>query len=213
MAETVYTIGHSTHSIVRFIELLKSQSITAVCDVRSQPYSRVNSQFNRESLQQALRMVEIKYVFLGRELGARTEDRTCYRNGQVQYDLLAQTGPFRNGIERVKEGSRSYCVALMCAEREPLDCHRTILVSRKLFEEGLPIKHILGDGRVEEHKHAIDRLIAKLRINERDMFRSIDAVITEAYSRQGNEIAYREPTPDSPTSGRTPLKSISDSAR
>jgi uncharacterized protein (DUF488 family) len=193
--DTIYTIGHSTHSIEKLIELLKGHWITAVCDVRSQPYSRMNPQFNREPLKQALREVGIKYVFLGKELGARSEDKNCYRNGQVQYDLLAQTDLFKHGIARVKEGALNYRIALMCAEKEPLECHRTILVSRRLAEDGLAIKHILSDGRVEDHMHAIDRLIAMLKIPTVDMFRPDDLVVREAYLRQSNEIAYRENAP------------------
>ncbi|WP_316235310.1 MULTISPECIES: DUF488 domain-containing protein [unclassified Bradyrhizobium] len=196
MVDAVYTIGHSTHAIEKLIELLKGQNITAVCDVRSRPYSRMNPQFNREPLKKALRESGIKYVFLGAELGARSDDKNCYRNGQVQYDLLARTDLFKKGIERVKEGARTYRLALMCAEKEPLECHRTILVSRTLFEEGIPIKHILSDGAVEDHAHAINRLIALLRIPGSDMFRSDDAVVREAYTRQGNEIAYREQSPE-----------------
>ena len=206
MTDTIYTIGHSTHTIEKFIGLLKSQLITAVCDVRSRPYSRLNPQFNRETLKQALRAADIKYVFLGEELGARSENKSCYRDGQVQYDLLAQTEQFNKGIERVKEGARSYRVALMCAEKEPLECHRTILVSRKLFEGGLPIKHVLGDGRLEAHEYTLERLIAKLKIPEGDMFRSRDAAINEAYMRQSLEIAYREKVPEMPVSGGRPNK-------
>ena len=192
MTETVYTIGHSTHSIERLVELLKSYEITALCDVRSQPYSRMNPQFNRETLKQELQAAGIKYVFLGQELGARSDDKSCYRSGRVQYDLLAKTALFRRGIERVREGARSYRVALMCAEKEPLECHRTILVSRRLFDEGVTIKHILGDGRVEDHEQTIRRLLSKLRMSEGDMFRSKDEITNEAYARQGSEIAYRE---------------------
>lgn len=213
MTDAVYTIGHSTHSVERLIGLLQSQAVTAVCDVRSQPYSRMNPQFNREPLRQALRAADIKYVFLGKELGARSEDRSCYRNGQVQYDLLAATDLFKHGIERVKEGARSYRVALMCAEKEPLECHRTVLVSRWLFEAGLPIKHILGDGRVEEHAHAIERLIAKLRIPAGDMFRSNDVVIREAYTRQGEQIAYREEASDALNSDLMTQKGVPGAAR
>src|SRR5690242_9735719 len=132
MEQTVYTIGHSTHAIEKFIALLKSSQIEAVSDVRSWPHSRMNPQFNRETLKRSLREAGIKYVFLGKELGARSEDRGCYRNGQVQYDLLANTELFKQGIERVKEGAQKYRVVLMCAEKDPLDCHRTILVARKL---------------------------------------------------------------------------------
>jgi uncharacterized protein (DUF488 family) len=196
MTDAIYTVGHSTHSIQRFIELLEGQSIMAVCDVRSRPYSRVNPQFSRESLKQALQASNIKYVFLGEELGARSEDRSCYQNGQVQFDILSQTALFNQGIERVKTGAHSYRVALMCAEKEPLECHRTILVARRLADEGINVRHILGDGHVEEHERTIERLLLKLRMPKEDMFRSHDAVIEEAFKLQGNEIAYREKTPE-----------------
>jgi uncharacterized protein (DUF488 family) len=195
LIDTIYTIGHSTHPIERFVELLKSASITAVSDVRSRPYSRMNPQFNREPLKKALRAEDIKYVFLGKELGARSEYQDCYRNGQVQYDLLAETELFRQGIERVKEGGRSFRIALMCAEKEPLECHRAILVARKLVEQGIEVKHILADGRIEGHEHAIERLVELLRVPGIDMFRSYQQVVADAYARQGNEIAYREHAP------------------
>lgn len=152
----------------------------------------MNPQFNRETLRYKLREGGIKYVFLGRELGARSDDKSCYRNGQVQYELLARTALFKSGIERVKEGAQLYRIALMCAEKEPLECHRTILVSRKLFEEGIAIRHILGDGHIEDHEQTIQRLLSKLRIPEEDIFRSKDEIANEAYARQAKEIAYRE---------------------
>jgi uncharacterized protein (DUF488 family) len=192
---TIYTIGHSTHLIERFVELLKSVSITAVSDVRSRPFSRMNPQFNREPLKKALRAEDLRYVFLGKELGARSEDQSCYRNGQVQYDLLAETELFRRGMERVKEGARSFRVALMCAEKEPLECHRAILVARQLAEQGIKVKHILADGRVEDHEHSIERLVELLRVPGIDMFRSHQEVVADAYARQRNAIAYREHTP------------------
>jgi uncharacterized protein (DUF488 family) len=192
MNEIVYTIGHSTHPIETFVELLKKHDISAVSDVRSRPYSRMNPQFNREELKGALKSAHIKYVFLGKELGARSEDKSCYRNGQVQYDLLAKTDLFKRGIERVIEGARQYRIALMCAEKEPLDCHRTILVARALFDLGVEVKHILGNGQIEDHTHAVERLIDRLRVPGTDMFREHNAVVADAYTRRGNEIAYRE---------------------
>jgi uncharacterized protein (DUF488 family) len=198
MADTVYTIGHSTHPIEKFIELLKVAHINAVSDVRSRPYSRMNPQFNREPLKHALRAESIKYAFLGKELGARSEDQSCYRNGQIQYDLLAKTELFRQGIERVQEGAHTYHVALMCAEKEPLDCHRTILVARELVKRGLDVKHVLSDGNIETHEHAIERLIEKLGIPGSDMFRSNETAINDAYMRRGKEIGYREETQEPP---------------
>ena len=202
MSDAVYTIGHSTHSIVPFIALLRQHSVTALCDVRSRPYSRMNSQFNRELLKKDLRESGIKYVFLGEELGARSEDKSCYRNGQVQYSLLAKTALFRQGIDRIKDGAREYRLALMCAEKEPLECHRTILVARILFEEGVPVMHIHADGHVEEHSRAIDRLTTMLRVPSADMFRSHDVVVSDAYEYQAQKIAYREQTSSDPVSNQ-----------
>jgi uncharacterized protein (DUF488 family) len=196
MSKAIYTIGHSTHSSEYFVQLLKKHSITAVCDVRSKPYSRMNPQFNRESLKETLASSGIKYVFLGEELGARTEDRSCYCNGKVQYELLAKTELFKKGIDRVKKGADEYRVALMCAEKEPLDCHRTILVSRILSEDGIPIRHILGNGTLEEHSRALKRLIMTLKVPSSDMFRSEEVVIEDAYTQQGHQIAYQEQSTD-----------------
>src|SRR6202521_1160216 len=108
MQEVIFTIGHSTHPQKRFIALLLQHGITALCDVRSKPYSRVNPQFNREELKESLRERCIKYVFLGKELGARSEDPMCYENGKVQYDRLAATPAFKAGIERVLAGAEKF---------------------------------------------------------------------------------------------------------
>jgi uncharacterized protein (DUF488 family) len=195
MTDTIYTIGHSTHPIERFIGLLKSASITAVSDVRSRPYSRMNPQFDREPLKESLRAEDIKYVFLGKELGASPEGQSCYRNGQVQYDLLAETELFRHGVQRAKDGACSFRIALMCAEKEPLECHRTILVARELAAQGIKVKHILADGSMEDQEYTIERLVQRLRVPGSDMFRSQQEVVAEAYARQGNEIAYQEHAP------------------
>src|SRR4051812_3837741 len=108
MDKTVFTVGHSTHTQERFIELLSMHAITAVCDVRSTPFSRVNPQFNRKELKKALSAHDIEYVFLGKELGARSEDADCYVNGKVQYDRLAHTDSFKLGIQRVQKGMQSF---------------------------------------------------------------------------------------------------------
>ena len=94
-------------------------------------------QFNRETLKQHLRRAGIAYVFLGKELGARSEDPSCYVNGKVQYELPAETDLFRQGVDRVRIGMHKYRLVLMCAEKDPLDCHRTILVARHVFALGL----------------------------------------------------------------------------
>ncbi len=189
--DVVFTIGHSTHSQRRFIDLLQHIGITAVCDVRSQPYSRLNPQFNREELEVALLADGIVYRFLGNELGARSDDPTCYEKGRVQYSRLAETTPFKRGLRRiltgVKEGFR---IAMMCAEKEPLECHRTILVARHLLTLGIHVEHIHADGRLETHDAAIRRLARMHSLPEEDMFRSHEELLADAYRRQEQRVAY-----------------------
>lgn len=196
MTLTVYTLGHSTHSTEDFIALLKRNAVDAVADVRSHPYSRFNPQFNRETLKSDLKEQGIAYVFLGRELGARSDDPDCYVSGKVQYDRLAQKPEFRKGLERVKSGAERMHIALMCAEKDPLDCHRTILVSRHLAEQGIEIRHILASGEVESHADALKRLKTRLRIPDQDLFMSRGELEADAYRKQEERIAYHESADD-----------------
>lgn len=187
----IYTIGHSKHPIDQFIALLQQHSVDALADVRSTPYSRFNPQFNKEKLQTALAAAGIRYVFLGEELGARTKDPSCYdAEGRVNYTKLAQTALFRKGIERLLTGMQQHRIAIMCAEREPLDCHRTILVSRELERAGVPVTHILHDGALEPHTQLMTRLAADLNLVGTDLFRTPNELIEDAYEKQGSRIAY-----------------------
>lgn len=188
----VYTVGHSTLPLADFVGVLARNEITVLADVRSSPYSRFNPQFNREPLKDELRARGVSYVFLGKELGARSDDPSCYAHGQVQFDRLAETQLFESGIERIRKGASQYRVALMCAEREPLECHRTILVARKLEKSGVEIRHILSSGQVESHEDALNRLIKIHGLDNDDLFRSREEVENEAYDKQARIIAYTD---------------------
>lgn len=190
MERVIYTIGHSTHSVDHFVRLLVHNGVTAVADVRSRPYSRMNPQFDRESLREVLAHEDIDYVFLGAELGARTEDRGCYVDGRVQYSRIAETKAFRLGLDRLVKGIEQYRVALMCAERDPLVCHRTILVCRHLVSRGVESEHILEDGRLEPRRDAEARLMSELGMQGAGLLRDPEELIDEAYERRGREIAY-----------------------
>ena len=146
----LFTIGHSTHSAERFLELLRQHNIEAVGDVRSSPFSAWTPQFNRQVLEATLKKAGIHYVFLGNELGARRAEREVYVDGIARYERIAKTPAFQEGLERVRKGSRKLRLALMCAEKDPLECHRTILVCRQLKREA-NIAHILEDGAIEFH--------------------------------------------------------------
>lgn len=186
----VATVGHSTHSIEHFLSLLARNDVTAIADVRSTPYSRYSPQFSREPLKASLKQAGVAYVFLGKELGARSDDPRHYENGRVRYDRVAGSEPFRAGIERVVSGAAQHRIALMCAERDPLTCHRTILVARALVDRGATVRHVLADGSVETHDAALDRLMAQLGIDARDFFTPPDVLRARAYADQEAKIAY-----------------------
>lgn len=190
----IYTIGHSNYPIEHFVALLQQHGIQALADVRSNPYSRFNPQFNREKLQASLATVSIRYVFLGEELGARSKDPSVYdEEGRVSYTKLAQTPLFRQGIARLETGMQQLRIAIMCAERNPLECHRTILVARELEKTGIPVTHILHDGTLESNRHAMERLATELKLAESDLFRSQDELIEDAYDTQGRRMGYVRP--------------------
>jgi uncharacterized protein (DUF488 family) len=193
MDSVVYTIGHSTRPFDEFLSLILGNSVDVIADVRSQPYSQLNSQFNKDPMADKLLRHGIKYVFLGKELGARTSDYNCYVNGRVNYDRLSQTGTFREGLKRVLEGvSKGYRVALLCSEKEPLVCHRAILVSRHLARLGARIRHIVEADRVEDHDIAMTRLIGMLGLNELTFTRDYREVVDLAYELQGERIAFEK---------------------
>ena len=185
---TVLTIGHSNHSLEAFMELLCRHRVTALADVRSAPWSRFNPHFNREPLALALKARGIRYVYLGRELGGRSDDPDDYEDGNIRYDRLARTDRFKDGLDRVARGATEHRIALMCAEKEPLDCHRTLLVGRALDVRGVKVAHILADGRLEPHTMAMDRLLARCNLDpEGDLFRRQqprEELIAEAIVRQ-----------------------------
>jgi len=191
MNEAVYTIGHSSRTVEELIGLLLKHGVTTVADVRSQPYSRLHSQFNREAFSFDLSAHGIGYVYLGEELGARSNDGGCYLNGKVQYSQLAKTPLFRQGVERIRAGmGKNLRITLMCAEKEPLACHRSILISRHLLDGGIPVRHILDESTVEDHAETMQRLLLLLKMGGGNLFLSEAEVLEEAYAIQGEKIAY-----------------------
>jgi uncharacterized protein (DUF488 family) len=188
----LYTIGHSNHEIAVFLGLLRRHGVTAVGDVRSQPHSRWVPQYSREALEAALTDAGIAYVFLGKELGARSDNPACYRDGKVQYDRLAEEPIFAEGIGRVVQGMQRYKIALMCAEKDPLDCHRALLVARRLFETGVAVSHIHADGGLEGQQAMESRLLALCKLPEKDLFTGRAEFVAEAYRLRGERVAYQE---------------------
>lgn len=189
---TLFTIGHSTHEWSHFVELLLAHKIKAVADVRSSPYSRFCPQYNRENLDRALRNVGIYYVFLGKELGARRTESECFIGNKVSYSLVAQTAVFNHGIKRLRTGVEKMRVAIMCAEKDPLECHRTILVAHYARNVFRRIEHIREDGNLESQETVDRRLLADYRLAEADLFKPMNELLELAYRKRGEEIAFEE---------------------
>jgi len=186
----IFTIGHSTHSEEEIFRLLETHHITSLVDVRSYPFSPRNPQFDRKPLHEALKRHGISYVYLGKELGARSDDPDCYQNGKVQYDRLANTELFKHGIVRVIEGMKTHRIVLMCSEKEPLQCHRTILISKELEKLDVLVLHIHDNGHTESQDEAMARLLQEEKMSENDLFLSRQELIEEACKRKEKKIAY-----------------------
>lgn len=189
----LFSVGHSDLSSESFVRLLQDAEITAVADVRSTPYSSRNPQFNREVLQNSLKSEGISYVFLGNELGARRDESEseCYVEGRAKYELISKSTLFLSGLERIRSGLKTHKIAMMCSEKDPLTCHRTILICRQLRNE-FQIKHILEDGLIEEHSDLEHRLLNLVGVQKEDMFHSFDDLVARAYQKQAEKIEYRE---------------------
>jgi len=188
----VLTIGHSNHGWERFAELLRGAGVTAVADVRTSPWSRHTPQFNRETLAANLKANGVAYVFLGAELGGRPEGAHLFDDGVANYEAMAREESFRTGLDRVATGARTHVVALMCAEREPLDCHRCLLVSRRLRDLGLAVAHIHGDGAIEPHEATEQRLLVCEGLEHEDIFEGRESRLNRAYAQRARKVAYAE---------------------
>jgi uncharacterized protein (DUF488 family) len=150
-SHVILTIGHSNHPLDRFIALIEGAGVTAIADVRSKPVSRFVPHFNRNRLEAALNERGIAYLFLGRELGGRPDTPTLLKNGKPDYAAMAQTPSFAAGLTRIVDAGTKQRVALLCAERDPIDCHRFLLIGRALAARSIDVAHILATGEIESH--------------------------------------------------------------
>jgi uncharacterized protein (DUF488 family) len=151
----ILTIGHSRHSLERFIASLEGAGATAVADVRSAPVSRFSPHFNKAALAASLAARSIDYIFLGKELGGRPARPELYSEGVADYGKMAASPEFKAGIARLIEASQQHRVAAMCSEADPLDCHRCLFVARALAQDGIEIGHVLASGatcRIERRR-------------------------------------------------------------
>lgn len=196
----IQTIGHSNHDIDAFIALLRLQGVTAIADVRSQPVSRRFPQFDKKALQASLAAAGIRYVFLGEGLGARPRDPACYVKGRADFDRIRASAAFAEALARLRRGAEEYRICLMCAEREPADCHRTWLVAQTLHETGAVVTHILADGSVESHA-ALLRRVAGADSGTPSLFGDDTELLLAAARREAARVAYSPSRPQGEEDG------------
>jgi uncharacterized protein (DUF488 family) len=147
---TLFTVGHSNHSEEKFLALVREHQIEVLVDVRSQPASRFNPQFNDSHLKRALQAVGIEYLFMGDQLGGRPNSQEFLDEaGHALYHRMAESPEFLAGIERLQRGAAERRVAIMCSEEDPAVCHRHLLVTRVISGRGVNVLHIRGDGRLQ----------------------------------------------------------------
>ncbi len=187
------TIGHSNIPAERFVGMLRSAGVNAIADVRSTPASRRFPWFSGKNLAARLRQEGMRYAAFGDALGGRPRDPSLYRDGIADYEAMAKRGEFCAGLDRLLAVAARHRVCLMCAEREPLDCHRCLLVARALAERGLAIGHILHDGTLEPHEATEQRLLAESGADADLFVTGQGERLAAAYRRRVRAVAYRAP--------------------
>jgi len=192
------TIGHSNHSLETFLDILAHHHINCIIDLRSSPYSRHNHQFNRETLKTDLEINEIEYVYMGDRLGARYENKDLYfDDGKVDFDKVKELPSFIEGIENViSKLKKGLNISLMCAEKDPFNCHRFVLVSRALSKKEMSIEHILANKSTVSQEELEKRLIDKYsnESHQLSLFepkRSREELIDTAYQKRNKDIGHR----------------------
>lgn len=187
----LYTIGCSKLTLDEFLVNLKKNHIDVVADVRSVPYSRITPQFNRDSLKLSLRNEKVLYGDFSKEFGARRIESAAYYKNQVSFDKTKELISFSNGIKRIEKGlSMGYSIALMCTEKDPLQCHRFSLVSRGIFEKlGISCSHIMTDGSIRTTESLEEEMLKALGIEE-DLFLDYNMRLKIGYEYLNKKIGY-----------------------
>jgi uncharacterized protein (DUF488 family) len=187
----LFTIGHSNIPAQRFIALLRGAGVDAIAEVRSVPASRFCPWFSAKNLAPLLASANIDYLSFGDELGGRPRDTTLYCEGVADYEAMAQWQSFRAGLDRLLANAGGRRLCLMCSKRDPLDCHRCLLVARELAVCGVSVGHILHDGGIETHT-AIERRLLEVAGEDSNLFLTgQDERLAAAYRRRARAVAYR----------------------
>jgi uncharacterized protein (DUF488 family) len=178
----IHSLGHSTHPIEVFIELLKQRGIEVLADVRSVPMSRFNPQFRQKELRATLEKEGLSYVWLGEALGGKP---------YLPYAERTRMELFQAGLNTLKNLAADKRACIMCAEKEPLNCHRTLLISRALAEQNIPVMHILADGSLKPHAEIEADLPDWVGLGEGELFDDPAARLEQAYAKRRTAGNYR----------------------
>src|SRR5262249_17638429 len=179
------SIGHSNHAIETLLRLLQDAGVTAVADVRSRPVSGRYPQFNRSELESALRSSDILYVFLGDLLGGRPGQPSVYDGeGRVDYERVRATAFFQRGLDRLIAGAEEHRIAMLCAEEDPLDCHRGLMIAPALVERGIAPSHLRGDGSLDTTETTERRLLVTTGVGDGIVDGLLAAALTDSERRQ-----------------------------
>lgn len=195
----LYTIGHSRYEFEYFANLLKKFKINYLLDVRSTPYSKYAETFNREQLENSLASEGITYFFMGKFFGARPDNTDLYsKEGYLDFEKTSRSDLFITGMENVKLGlKKGNNIVLMCTEKDPIDCHRAIMVARAFSLEGIDVQHILPDGKLQTQQE-LDRRLLDRYFPDRTQLSLFDyndpvndeEIIKSAYRKRNKEIGY-----------------------
>jgi uncharacterized protein (DUF488 family) len=187
----LFTIGHSLHSMQVLLALLEQHAIEVVGDVRSLPGSRHAPQFNAAPLRQALQDKGLRYLFLGRELGARRQESPLPDAAGLPFAQLSKEADFRATLDLVCQWGKEQSLALLCAEKDPASCHRGLLIGRLLQEQKVPVQHILADGGLLCQEELEDTLLQQFYLPSGDLFRNREDCVAEAYALQEQRLKKR----------------------
>ncbi|MCL1820945.1 MAG: DUF488 domain-containing protein [Oscillospiraceae bacterium] len=198
MVDVLYTIGYSGFDIDAFVSVLRNKNVTVLIDVRSKPYSTYFPNYNKEILEKSLGKNGILYRNYSREFGAQQMNRAfCSPEGFLDFETFVKSDVFAEGFSKLENGMKqNYTFALMCAEKNPVDCHRAIMVSRPFHEAGHMVIHLLPDDAAMTQDDIEENMLDKYFPNRKQltMFEFDDdrsTLIANAYHIKNAEIGFR----------------------
>lgn len=197
----IYTLGHSNYYFDKLIEILKKYNINCVVDIRAIPYSKYNTQYNKELFHENLKKLGYTYIYMADEFGAKRKTRESYNDeGYADFEKVILEDDFKKGVQRLKIGcDKGYKIVLLAAMQDPIRCPRAILVGRQLVKEGFNVKHIMHEGYLKS-QNDLEELLLEKYFNQRNQLTidallgnsmSRDDMINESYKLANKEIGYR----------------------